>query len=106
MTVVRPPGRFGVVTLEGDRALSFEEKPNAEQGFINGGFFVLSPKVLDYVDGDGTVWEREPLEGLARDGELAVFRHLDFWQPMDTLREKEKLEAAWSSGAAPWRVWP
>jgi glucose-1-phosphate cytidylyltransferase len=106
MTVVHPPGRFGVVTLEGDKATSFEEKPNVEQGFINGGFFVLSPKVLDLIEGDATVWEREPLEHLAQRGELAVYRHRGFWQPMDTIREKQQLEAAWMSGAAPWKIWP
>ncbi len=105
MTVVRPPGRFGVVSLEGDRAVVFEEKPNVEHGYINGGFFVLSPAVLDRVAGDRTVWEREPLESLARDDQLRVFRHDGFWQPMDTVRERDQLEAAWNSGNAPWRVW-
>jgi glucose-1-phosphate cytidylyltransferase len=105
MTVVHPPGRFGVVTLDGNHAVDFAEKPNVEQGFINGGFFVLSPKVLDHIDGDRTVWEREPLERLVHAGELAVYRHEGFWQPMDTLREKEQLEAAWNSGNAPWKVW-
>ena len=105
MTVVHPPGRFGVVGLEGERAITFQEKPNVESGFINGGFFVLSPRVLDFIEGDRTLWEKEPLENLAARGELAAFRHDGFWQPMDTLREKEQLEAAWASGHAPWKVW-
>ena len=105
MTVVHPPGRFGVVDLQGDRAVTFQEKPNVETGFINGGFFVLSPRVLDLIEGDRTVWEREPLEHLAKHGELVAFRHDGFWQPMDTLREKEQLEAAWASGSAPWKIW-
>ena len=106
MTVVHPPGRFGVVGLEGERAVTFQEKPNVESGFINGGFFVLSPLVLDLIEGDRTVWEKEPLERLAARGELAAFRHDGFWQPMDTLREKEQLEAAWATGRAPWKIWP
>jgi glucose-1-phosphate cytidylyltransferase len=105
MTVAHPPGRFGVVELQGDRALTFREKPNVEHGFINGGFFVLNPRVLDLIEDDRTVWEREPLECLAVQGELAVFRHEGFWQPMDTLREKEQLESAWASGLAPWKIW-
>jgi glucose-1-phosphate cytidylyltransferase len=105
MTVVHPPGRFGVVDLEGDRALTFQEKPNVETGFINGGFFVLNPRVLNLIEGDRTVWEREPLEHLASRRELVAFRHDGFWQPMDTLREKEQLEAAWAAGNAPWKIW-
>jgi glucose-1-phosphate cytidylyltransferase len=106
MTVVHPPGRFGVVGIEGEQAVTFQEKPNVETGFINGGFFVLSPRVLDLIEGDRTLWEKEPLERLAARGELAAFRHDGFWQPMDTLREKEQLETAWASGQAPWKVWP
>jgi glucose-1-phosphate cytidylyltransferase len=105
MTVVHPPGRFGVVDVQGDRAVTFQEKPNVETGFINGGFFVLSPRVLDLIEGDRTVWEREPLEHLAKHDELVAFRHDGFWQPMDTLREKEQLEAAWAAGDAPWKIW-
>jgi glucose-1-phosphate cytidylyltransferase len=105
MTVVHPPGRFGVVDLKGDQAVTFQEKPNVETGFINGGFFVLSPRVLDLIAGDSTLWEREPLEHLAKQGELVAFRHDGFWQPMDTLREKEQLETAWATGSAPWKVW-
>lgn len=106
MTVVHPPGRFGIVDLAGDRATAFHEKPNTEFGYINGGFFVLHPAVIDRIESDRTVWEREPLEGLSRDGELAAFRHEGFWQPMDTLRDKDQLEAAWQSGKAPWKIWP
>jgi glucose-1-phosphate cytidylyltransferase len=105
MTVVHPPGRFGVVHIEGDQATQFHEKPNVEHGYINGGFFVLHPKVLELIEGDSTLWEREPLERLARGGNLNVYRHDGFWQPMDTLREKDQLEQAWASGRAPWKIW-
>lgn len=105
MTTVRPPARFGAVMMDGDRITTFMEKQHADGGFINGGFFVLDPSVLDLVDGDSTVWESEPLEALARDGQLAAYRHTGFWQPMDTLREKNLLEDLWSSGKAPWKVW-
>jgi glucose-1-phosphate cytidylyltransferase len=105
VSVVRPPSRFGAVVLNGDRAERFAEKPDEDGGLINGGFFVLSPKVLDYIEGDDSVWEREPLERLAAAGELAAYRHHGFWQPMDTLREKELLEASWASGRPAWRVW-
>jgi len=106
VTIVRPPARFGGVTLEGDQVQRFTEKPQAGEGWINGGFFVLDRKVLDYIDGDGTIWEREPLERLAKDGELMAYQHSGFWQPMDTLREKQLLESLWRSGDAPWKVWP
>jgi glucose-1-phosphate cytidylyltransferase len=106
MTAVRPPGRFGAATLAGEAVTGFTEKPRGDGGFINGGFFVLSPSVLDLVRDDQTVWEREPLESLAAAGELRAFRHDGFWQPMDTLREKEHLEELWAGGQAPWKVWP
>jgi len=102
MTVVRPPARFGAAELAGDRVVAFREKTQADSGFINGGFFVLEPAVLDLIEGDGTVWERAPLERLAAAGQLAAFRHIGFWQPMDTLREKLLLEELWDSGKAPW----
>lgn len=102
VTVVRPPGRFGATVLEGDRVARFEEKPAGDGNFINGGFFVLSPKVLDRIEGDPTPWEGEPLTGLADDGQLSAFVHNGFWQPMDTLRDKKQLEALWATGAAPW----
>jgi glucose-1-phosphate cytidylyltransferase len=106
MTAVRPPGRFGAATLDAERVTGFTEKPRGDGGFINGGFFVLSPKVLARIAGDQTVWEREPLEGLAAADELRAYRHDGFWQPMDTLREKEHLDELWASGRAPWRQWP
>jgi glucose-1-phosphate cytidylyltransferase len=105
VTCVRPPARFGGVVFDGDRVAEFTEKPQSGEGWINGGFFVLNRRVLDRVEGDDTIWERAPLEGLARDGELMAFRHAGFFQPMDTLREKKQLEALWASGRAPWKVW-
>lgn len=105
LTVVRPSGRFGATKLDGDRVREFVEKPAGEGDFINGGFFVLEPSVLARIDGDTTVWEREPLEGLTREGQLSAFQHEGFWQPMDTIREKRLLEELWASGVAPWKVW-
>lgn len=107
LTAVQPPGRFGIVMLADNqtRITSFHEKPAGDGGWVNGGFFVLEPGVLDYVEGDETVWERDPLEALARAGELAAYRHDGYWQPMDTLRDKIVLEELWASGAPPWRVW-
>ncbi len=105
LTATYPPGRFGALNIEGGRITEFTEKPQGDGGMINGGFFVLSPKVLDYLEGDATIWEQEPLRTLATDGELMAYEHHGFWQPMDTLRDKHHLEALWSSGKAPWRVW-
>ena len=105
LTGTQPPGRFGALVFEGDRVSSFQEKPEGDGGWINGGFFVLSPRVIDYIDGDGTTWEREPIERLARDGQLHAYRHRGFWQPMDTLRDKNHLEQLWSGGSAPWKTW-
>lgn len=105
MTATQPPGRFGAIRLDKDMVESFVEKPVGDGGWINGGFFVLSPKVIDYIDGDSTVWEGEPLERLARAGQLSAYRHADFWRPMDTLRDKNDLEALWSNGQAPWKIW-
>ncbi len=105
VTAVQPSGRFGAMDIEDARVHHFQEKPKGDGSWINGGFFVLSPKVFDYLDGDQTVWEREPLEGLAADGQLAAYKHDGFWQPMDTLRDKNQLEALWTSGEAPWKVW-
>lgn len=104
VTAVRPPARFGGLALDGDRVEEFTEKPQAEGGWINGGFFVFEPGVFEYLAGDDTILEREPLERLARDGELMAFRHEGFFQPMDTLRERELLESLWATGAAPWRT--
>ena len=105
VTSVVPPGRFGALELAGDRVLSFNEKPAGDGAAINGGFFVLSPKVIDYIEDDHTVWEQEPLQSLARDGQLRAFAHTGFWHAMDTLRDKNHLEHLWSTGAAPWKVW-
>jgi glucose-1-phosphate cytidylyltransferase len=105
LTAVRPPGRYGATVIEGDRVTRFEEKPAGDGGYINGGFFVLSPNVLDRIEGDSMPWEAEPLSGLAADGELAAYVHDGFWQPMDTLRDKTQLEALWASGSPPWKTW-
>jgi glucose-1-phosphate cytidylyltransferase len=100
-----PPGRFGAIDIVEDRVCSFREKPRGDGARINGGFFVLSPRVIDRISGDMSIWEQEPLIGLAEDGELMAFTHDGFWLPMDTLRDKEKLEELWESGNAPWKVW-
>jgi glucose-1-phosphate cytidylyltransferase len=105
LTAVQPPGRFGSLVLNDGRVSSFEEKPKGDGGWINGGFFVLSPSVIDTIAGDATVWEREPLETLARSNQLAAHMHRGFWQPMDTLRDKNRLEELWATGRAPWKVW-
>lgn len=107
LTAVQPPGRFGAFTLGKDQDLveSFKEKPQGDGAFVNGGYFICEPKAFDYIEGDSTVWEHEPLERLAREGKLAAFRHTGFWQPMDTLRDKNYLEAIWQSGNAPWKIW-
>lgn len=105
LTAVQPPGRFGALDLDRQKIVSFDEKPRGDGGRINGGFFVLSPQVFDYIEGDATVWEREPLENLARDGKLSAFLHDGFWHPMDTLRDKNLLESLWDSGNPPWKVW-
>jgi glucose-1-phosphate cytidylyltransferase len=105
LTAVIPPGRYGALSLVGDRVERFVEKPPGDQGFINGGFFVLDPSVIGLIAGDETPWESEPLETLAARGELMAYRHSGFWQPMDTLRDKNLLESHWESGRAPWKVW-
>jgi len=105
VTAVQPPGRYGALQMDGNRITGFLEKPRGDGGLINGGFFVLSPKCLDRIAQDSTSWEHEPLGGLARDGELMAFEHQGFWQPMDTLREKNLLEDLWQSGKAPWKKW-
>jgi glucose-1-phosphate cytidylyltransferase len=102
---VRPPARFGRIVMAGSKVISFEEKPQSEGGLINGGFFVLEPGVLDLLTDDGTVWENEPMETLAARGQLAAWIHRGFWQPMDTLRDKQSLNNLWDSGAAPWKLW-
>jgi glucose-1-phosphate cytidylyltransferase len=105
VTAVQPPGRFGALDLERNRITGFREKPHGDGGWINGGFFVLAPGVFDYVEGDATVWEQQPLERLAHEGQLSAFRHRGFWQPMDTLRDRTLLENLWASGTPPWKVW-
>ena len=105
LTATIPPGRFGALDLNGSKVNSFMEKPKGDGAMINGGFFVLSPKVIDYITDDTTTWEREPLERLAQEGNLAAYQHHGFWQPMDTLRDKIHLEELWQSGKAPWKVW-
>ena len=105
VTAVQPPGRFGSLNINGNKIETFQEKPIGDGGWISGGFFVLEPSVLDYIDGENTVWEKEPLEKLANDGELSSFIHTDFWKPMDTLRDKILLDEMWENSNAPWKVW-
>ncbi|MCG9597795.1 glucose-1-phosphate cytidylyltransferase [Vibrio sp. Isolate25] len=105
LTATFPPGRFGALDMKEGQVQSFKEKPKGDGAMINGGFFVLSPEVLNYIDGDDCVWEQYPLNQLAKDGELMAFEHHGFWQPMDTLRDKVYLESLWQSGKAPWKVW-
>ena len=105
MMATYPPGRFGALELDGPRVTRFVEKPKGDGGLINGGFFVLEPAVISCIEGDATVWEQEPLMKLAASGELLAYEHTGFWQPMDTLRDKQNLEQLWSAGRAPWRVW-
>ena len=105
VTAVRPPARFGGLSFSGDLVSEFTEKPQIGEGWINGGFFVLEPGVLGYVDDDDSIWEREPLERLAEDGQLVAYKHDSFWQPMDTLRDVRLLEELWQSGSVPWKLW-
>ena len=105
LTAVRPPARFGHLVMNGHRVEEFSEKPQTKEGWINGAFFVLEPEVFDYIDGDETQWEKEPMERLAKDGQLVAYQHTSFWQCMDTLRDKRLLESFWQSGEAPWKIW-
>lgn len=106
VAAVQPPGRFGVLNIDSaSQVSSFEEKPSDEIGWINGGFFILEPGVIPYIEGDDTSWERAPLSNISKDGQLAAFHHTGFWQPCDTLRDKRELEALWAGGSAPWRIW-
>lgn len=105
VTAVQPPGRYGALVLEGDGVRGFQEKPPGDGAWINGGYFVLSPKVLDYIEGNRTAWESSPLEQIANEGQLSAYEHKGFWQPMDTLRDKNYLEALWASNNAPWKSW-
>ena len=105
VTAVQPPGRFGSLSLDKSRILAFNEKPQGDNVWVSGGFFVLSPETIDRIEGDDTVWERQPLESLAREGNLAAYRHPGYWHPMDSMRDKMVLEEAWSTGHAPWKTW-
>lgn len=105
VTAVFPPSRYGILEFDGDHVTSFKEKPEGNGSMINGGFFVLSPSVLEYIDGDNTIWEKEPLERLVHSNQIAGYKHLGFWQPMDTLREKIYLEELWTNNQAPWKKW-
>jgi glucose-1-phosphate cytidylyltransferase len=105
VTGAQPAGRFGALALDGDRIVSFTEKPDGDGRWVSGGFFLLSPKVIDCIQDDNTMWEREPLANLSSRGELMVYKHSGFWQPMDTLRDKSHLEELWQSGKAPWKIW-
>lgn len=105
LTAVQPPGRFGAIKTDKNKIIGFQEKPEGDGGWVNGGFFILSPKVIDYIADETTVWEASPMEKLAENGELSAYFHHGFWQPMDTLREKKYLEDLWKSDKAPWRIW-
>jgi glucose-1-phosphate cytidylyltransferase len=105
LTATYPPGRFGALDIQNKQVMNFKEKPKGDGAMINGGFFVLTPRVLDYLIDDSTIWEQEPLMGLAEDGELMAYEHQGFWQPMDTLRDKNLLEELWEAGNAPWKTW-
>ena len=106
VTAVQPSGRFGVLNIDDKNlVLNFEEKPKGDKAWINGGFFVLEPQIFEYIKGDDTMWEREPLENLAKDGQFVAYKHYGFWKPMDTLRDKRELEELWNSGKPPWKVW-
>ncbi|MCD4747890.1 MAG: glucose-1-phosphate cytidylyltransferase [Thermoanaerobaculales bacterium] len=105
VTASQPPGRFGALDLDRNRIVRFDEKPLGDGTWINGGYFVLSPKIFDFIEGDETSWEKEPLERLAKEGQLSAYKHQGFWQPMDTLRDRENLERLWQTGTAPWKTW-
>ncbi|HPI41660.1 MAG TPA: sugar phosphate nucleotidyltransferase, partial [Pseudobdellovibrionaceae bacterium] len=105
VTATQPPGRFGMISFEESRVTGFTEKPNGDGGFINGGFFVLNPKVVNLIKDDSTIWERDPMEALAKNGQMSVYFHKGFWHPMDTLRDKNHLEELWDSKKAPWKIW-
>jgi glucose-1-phosphate cytidylyltransferase len=105
LTAVQPPGRFGSLCMEAEKIIGFKEKPQGDGAWINGGFFILSPKVLDYINDDDTIWEKTPMEKLAQEGQLSAYFHEGFWHAMDTLRDKNHLEELWSNGKAPWQIW-
>ena len=105
LTAVQPPGRYGAIKLDGDQVTQFQEKPNGDGGWLNGGYFVLEPSVIDLIDGDECIWEQKPLKVLAESGELSAYHHNRYWHPMDTLRDRQKLQELWNTGQAPWKVW-
>ena len=105
VTAIQPPGRFGTLNIDNDRVLNFQEKPSGDGNWINGGFFVLEPKIFDYINDDSTVWEHEPLEKLSNENKLSAYKHTGFWHPLDTLRDKNFLEEMWKTGKAPWKKW-
>ena len=105
VTAIQPPGRFGTLNIDNDRVLNFQEKPSGDGNWINGGFFVLEPKIFDYINDDSTVWELEPLEKLSNENKLSAYKHTGFWHPLDTLRDKNFLEEMWKTGKAPWKKW-
>ncbi len=105
ITAIQPPGRFGTLDISGNKIIRFKEKPAGDGNWVNGGFFVLDPKIFDYIEGDSTVWERTPLEKLAKENQLSAYKHSGFWQPLDTLRDKNSLEELWNSKKAPWNIW-
>ncbi len=105
VTAIQPPGRFGSLNIENNKVVNFQEKPSGDGGWINGGFFVLEPEIFDYISGDETIWEREPMENLAKEGKLSSFKHTGFWQPIDTLRDKNQLEELWKINNAHWKTW-
>lgn len=105
VTSVQPSGKFGALNLENEKVLSFLEKPKGDGHWVNGGFFVCQPNVFDYIEGDSTIWEREPIERIAHEGKMVAYKHLGFWKPMDTLRDKIELEESWNSNNAPWKMW-
>lgn len=105
LTAIQPPGRFGALVIDNLKITGFKEKPQGDGGWINGGFFVLSPRVINYIDDDNSIWEKTPLERLAQEGQLSAYVHHDFWHPMDTLRDKNHLEELWATGKAPWKIW-
>jgi glucose-1-phosphate cytidylyltransferase len=105
VTAVQPPGKFGLLNIDGDKVVKFNEKPAGDGGWINGGYFVLEPKVMDYIEGDSTIWEREPIENLSKNDQLNAYKHKDFWHPVDTLWDKNYLEKLWNTGKSDWKTW-
>jgi len=105
LTAIQPPGKFGALNIENNKISTFREKPLGDGNWVNGGYFILEPEVFDYIEGDSTIWEREPLEKLSQEGRLSAYKHKGFWHPMDTLYDKNQLEQMWNSGKSPWKIW-